>query len=167
MSKEERAMRALLNDVNKRFSKPYVIDNDKAAAYYKEQRQIEASIKTYQDKQEAEKRNLIEMSSKPVHIEKAAVQEMLDHVNKQIKANIRAEQAYLKFPQKDESYDHLEELHDMAYKQLIEAKAERTKAELLEDTENVEKLNQDIKDIEERLSFYSEQMKAIEGKDNG
>ena len=167
MSKEERAMRACAKDVENQFSKPFVIDNDKAAAYLKEQKQLEASLNYHMEKEAAEKRRLIEESNKPMHFEADAFRETLDQMDKQIKANIKAEQASLTLPKNNESYDHLEELYDIDHMQLMEAKAERSRAELLEDSETVEKLNKDIKDLEAQLSFYSEQMAAIEGKDNG
>ena len=174
MSREERELRAWLDGVNAQFSKPVIIDNDQAAAYLSEQDQIKRNNNIYEAKKAAETRKLDEIRKgtykEPIfdtsNIDEAA--EMLTHINKQIKARIRADKAYLTLPKKArEGYDHLEELHDIDFKQLMEAKAERTKAELLEDFETVEELNKDIKSIEERLSFYSEQMKAIAGGEDG
>ena len=180
MSSEERAQRAWVEDVNRRLSKPLEIDGNALLETMNKADQSKANIKAYEAAKAAEKRHLEEIARNPAAFHddirngfnkaaaEGALKAMLNQVNKQINANMRREQALIPRERKNKArYDHLEELLDIDYKQLIEARAERTKAELIEDYEQVEELNKEIKSIEERMGFYNEQMKSLAAEETG
>lgn len=180
MSREEREKRAFFDEIDRKAPTQIRFDTSEFLETMKRADQIKESTRQYEAAKAAEKKHLEEVARNPAAFNaeiragfnKAAAEgglkEMLGQIDKQIKANQRREQAYIPKPKKNKaSLDHLEELHDIDYRQLIEARAERTKAELIEDHEQVEELNKEIKGIEERLSFYSEQMKILEAEETG
>lgn len=149
---------AIINTMNKREKEREEI-NACAAAKEAERKYFDEIARNH-SKSEEEMGKAFQKDSKEL-------QTMLTHINTQINASLRRENKFRTIPKEErKDYEHLADLHDMDYRQLREARAERTKAELIEDHEQVEELNKEIKNIEERLLFYCEQMKLIEAEEN-
>lgn len=177
MSKAEREMKAFLEGVDSQFYRPMIFDGaafiDTMNKREKEREEMnacaaaqEAERKYYEEIAKNHSKSEEEMG-KAFQKDSKELQAMLTHIKTHINASIKRENNFktiAKGERKD--YEHLADLHDIDYMELREAKVERTKAELIEDYEAVEKINKEIKNIEERLLFYSEQMKLIEAEEN-
>lgn len=178
MSRLERAQKAFLNELfnndetQKQIKENQILfDENTLTEEWKRQEQIKAATKAHEAEVAAKKKHEEELARNPIlwheelnaaiKKESAGMKEVVSQLDKQIKVNIRNEQALYKLPKDNKNSEHFEELYEIDQTKLFEARAERTKAELIEDYVTVEKLNNDIKSIEERLSFYDEQMKSI------
>lgn len=180
MSREEREYRAFFEEIDSKAAREFSFDTEAFTEVWNREKEIEAGVKAYEAAQAAEKAHAEKIRTDPTAAynsmcnafkkagEDGSMQKWLDDINNHCKETIRKEQERCKLVQskRDASYEHLADMHDMDYIQLKEAKVERTKAELIDDYEAVEKLNKEIKNIEERLLFYSEQMKLIEAEEN-
>ena len=174
MSRAERELKAFLEEMDRRAPEQIRFNTNDFVEAWNKENEIKTTVKAYEAAEAAKKAHLEKIRTNPIEasnslhqaFEKSkndgSLQKWMEGIDKHCKESIRREQAALQMPKKrSASYEHFEDLYDIDHTKLLEAKAERTKATLIDDHEKVEALNKEIKTIEERISFYEEQMKIL------
>ena len=179
MSNEERQMQEFLKGIDDqlRNNNYFNFDNETAAAFIQNDKEVKDAIKKHEAQKRAEEQHLKDIAQGAFYThdemkrawekDKDGTTKLLENIQKELNRNIEIEKALATVRTKSKQLEYLEDLRETDRKKLIEEKAARTTAALVEDNEAIAAHDKKIKEIVSRLDFYNEQIEALnnsEGK---
>ena len=179
MSNEERQMQEFLKGIDDQLRNDnyFNFDNETVAAFIQEEKAIKDAVKANEARKRAEEQHLKDIAQGALYTrmeterawkkDKDGTTKFLENIQKEININLEKEKALATVRTKSKQLEYLEDLRETDRKKLIEEKAARTTAALVDDNEAIAAHNKQIKEIESRLDFYNEQIEALnnsEGK---
>ena len=162
--------KALFDGINKQFEQQqnhiFDISNETIDKFYKDQEERSKAVAAYQAKEELERERLKGISNNTINIgskldEKTEENKaFLEYFNTQCKASIARERRFMP-KEKSKEVKNLEELAEYTNKKIIEEKALRTTAALIDDQESIIKHNTTIAELESNLQYYTDQITKL------
>lgn len=161
-----------LQGVKGQFDKPLVFDGAALLETMKKEEQIRTNTNLREAQKAADKKHLEDIAKGALYTRNEIGQGFnkdpqgtnifMEHIKLQMRGSLQREAQFERMPrEKSKQIKDLEELYEIDYSQLIEAKADRTKASILEDTKAVEDLDKEVKTIEGRLEQYTNQLNEL------
>ena len=162
--------KAFFDNINKQFEQQqnhiFDIGNETIDKFYKDQEEISKSLAAKQAKEELEHERLKGIANNTINIgskldEKTEENKaFLEYFNTKCKASIARQQSFI--PKgKSQEVKNLEELAEYTNKKIIEEKALRTTAELIDDQESITKHNITIAELESNRKYYTDQINIL------
>ncbi len=179
MSNEERQMQEFLKGIDDQLGNNnyFNFDNETVAAFIQKDKDIKDAIKKHEAQKRAEEQHLKDIAQGAFYThdemkrawekDKDGTTKFLENTSKELNRNIEREKVLATVRTKSKQLEYLEDLRETDRKKLIEEKAARTTAALVEDNEAIAAHDKKIKEIVSRLDFYNEQIEALnnsEGK---
>lgn len=172
MSREEGEKRAFFEEIDRKAPTQIRFDTNEFLETMKRADQIKESTRQYEAAKAADKRHLEDIAKGALYTRNEIGQGFnkdpqgtnifMEHIKLQMRGSLQREAQFERMPrEKSKQIKDLEELYEIDYSQLIEAKADRTKASILEDTKAVEDLDKEVKTIEGRLEQYTNQLNEL------
>lgn len=161
-----------LQGVKDQFAKPLVFDGAALLETIKKEEQIRKNTNLLEAQKAADKKHLEDIAKGALYTKNEIGQGFnkdpqgtnifMEHLKLQMRGSLQGEARNERLPRDTrQQIKNLQELYEVDYSQLLEAKADRTKASILEDTKAVEDLDKEVKAIEGRLEQYTNQLNEL------
>lgn len=143
------------------------LNNDSFKSFITEQEQKEKAILQKEKEEEQKKQQLKDIANNIYNPLSGKLKEdtpenkaFHDYFNNQMQTSI--ENSQIKFARENQQeIDSLKTLKDYTYKRIIEAKARRTTAEMIDDFEARTSATSEINELEKELSEYNERLNKL------
>lgn len=162
--------KAFFDGLNKQFEQQqnhiFDIGDESIDKFYKDQEERSKAVAAYQEKEKLAYERLKGISNNTINIgskldEKTEENKsFLEYFNTKCKASIAREQSFMP-KEKSKEVKNLEELAEYTNKKIIEEKALRTTAALIDDQESIIKHNITIAELENNRQYYTDQINKL------